>query len=80
MNKKARQKAASSVERDFYKLLNNSKFGIQCRNNIDNCILELLCDEIAEISYIKKFCTIFRKETYKDIFSPTVMREEIYAE
>lgn len=30
MNQKARQKAASSVERDFYKLLNNSKFGIQC--------------------------------------------------
>ena len=78
MNQKARQKATSSVERDFYKLLNNSNPGIDCRNNIDNCILEPLYDEIGEIAYIKKFCTIFSNETYRDFFSPTVMREEIY--
>ena len=78
MNQKARQKATSSVERDFYKLLNNSNLGIDCRNNIDNCILEPLYDEIGEIAYIKKFCTIFGNETYRDFFSPTVMREEIY--
>ena len=35
MNQKGRQNATSSVEKDFYKLLNNSKFGIDCRNNID---------------------------------------------
>ena len=40
MNQKARQKATSSVEKDFYKLLNSSNFGIDCRNNINNCILE----------------------------------------
>ena len=33
MNQKARQKAISPVERDFYKLLNNSNFGIDCRNS-----------------------------------------------
>ena len=38
MNQKARQKATSPAERDFYKLLNNFNFGIDCRNNIDNCI------------------------------------------
>ena len=32
MNQKARQKATSPVERDFYKLLNISNFGIDCRN------------------------------------------------
>ena len=78
MNQKARQKAASSVERDFYKLLNNSNLGIDCRKNIDNCILQPLYDEIGEIAYIKKFCTIFGNETYRDFSSPTVMREEIY--
>ena len=36
MNQNAKQKAGSSVERDFYKLMNNSNFGIECRNNIDN--------------------------------------------
>ena len=32
MNQKSWQKATSSVERDFFKLLNNSNFGIDCRN------------------------------------------------
>ena len=59
MNQKSRQKATSSVERDFFKLFSNSKFGIDCRNNIDNCILEPLYDDLAEISYVKKFTTIF---------------------
>ena len=36
MNQKSRQKATSSGEKDFYKLCNNSNFGIDCRNNIDN--------------------------------------------
>ena len=36
MNQKARQKTTSSVERDFYKLLNDSNFGIDCQNNMDN--------------------------------------------
>ena len=46
MNQKARQTASSSVEKDFYKLLNNSNFGIDCRNNIDNCYLEPIYDDI----------------------------------
>ena len=80
MNQKARQKATSSVERDFYKLLNNSNVGIYCRNNIDNCILKPFNDEVAEISYIKKFYTIFGNDAYRDFFSPTVMRKEIRSE
>ena len=46
MNPKSKQQATSSVERDFFKLLNNSNFGIDCRNNIDNCILEPLYDDL----------------------------------
>ena len=59
MNQKATQKATSPVERDFQKLLNNANFGNDCKNNIDNCKLEPIYDEIGEISYIKKFDTIF---------------------
>ena len=40
MNQKALQKATSPVERNFYKLLNNVNFGIDYRNNIDNCRLK----------------------------------------
>ena len=73
-------KATYSAEHDFHNLLNNSNYGIDCQNNIDNCILELLYDEIEEIVYIKKFCPIFGNEMYRDFFSLTVMREEIYSE
>ena len=77
MNQKPRQKATSSVERDFFKLLNNSNFGINCRNNIDNCILEPLYDDSTEISFIKKFTTIFSDDTFRNFFSPALFREEI---
>ena len=76
-NQKAKQKAISSVEKDFYKLLNNSNFGIDCRNNIDNCILEALYDEFTEISYIKKFTKIYNGDTFRNFFSPSLLREEI---
>ena len=59
MNQKAGQKATSSVERDFYKLLNNANFGIDYRNNIDNCSFEPMYDKISEIAYIKRFVCIF---------------------
>ena len=77
MNQKSRQRATSSVERDFYKLPNNSNFGIDCGNNIDNYMLEPLFDDFEEISYIKKFTTIFNDDTFRDFFSPALLREEI---
>ena len=77
MNQKARQTTSSSVEKDFYKLLNNSNFGIDCRNNIDNCYLEPIYDDSLEISYIKIFSTIFSNDTFRDFFSPNTLREEI---
>ena len=36
MNQKSRQEAKNSTEKDFYKLINNSNFGYDCRNNLDN--------------------------------------------
>ena len=53
MNQKLRQTATSSVEKDFYRLLNNSNFGIDCRNNIGNCFLEPIYDDFSEICYMK---------------------------
>ena len=59
MKQKSRQKATSPVGRDFYKLLNNNNFGIDCRNNIDNCHFEPIYDEISEIAYIKQYDSTF---------------------
>ena len=77
MIQRSRQKATTSVKRDFFKLLNNSNFGIDCCNNIDNCIFEPLYDNLGKISYIKKFPTIFNDDTFRHFFSPEHMKEEI---
>ena len=77
MNQKSRQNAVSSVERYFFKLLNNSNSGIDCRNNIDNFILELLHDDLGEISYIKSFTTIFNNNTFRHFLSRINLKEEI---
>ena len=74
MNQKSRQQATSCVERDFLKLLHNRNFGIDYKNNIDNFILESLDDGFIEISYIKKFPTIFNDDTFSNLFSPTLLR------
>ena len=45
MNQKARQKETFPAERDSYKFLNNANFGINCRNNIENCKLKQIYNE-----------------------------------
>ena len=77
MNQKSRQKAISPVECDFYKLLNNANFGIDCRNNIGNCTLKPIYDEISEIAYIKRFDSIFDNENYRNFYDVEIMREEV---
>ena len=58
-NQKARQQSQNNVEKDFYKLLNNSNFGYDCRNNLDNCTFVPIFDEIDDISYLKKYYSYF---------------------
>ena len=77
MDQKSRQVGTSPAKRDFFKLLNNSNFGIDCHNSIDNCILDPIYGNLGEISDIKKFTTIFNDEAYRDSFSPELMKEEI---
>ena len=49
LNQNARKTAKTSVEKNFYKLLNNSNFGNDCRNNIGNCKLELIQGGLKEL-------------------------------
>ena len=59
MNQKSRQNAKNSIEKDFYKLMNNANFGFDCRNNANNLKFEQLIDEINELTYIKKYYNLF---------------------
>ena len=55
----SRQQAKNKIEKDFYKLLNNSNFGCDCRNNLDNCQFIPIFDDLQEVSYIKKYYNFF---------------------
>ena len=59
MNQKSRQEAKNSIEKDFYKLMNNSNFGYDCRNNLDNCQFVPIFDELKEIMYLKWYYNYF---------------------
>ena len=55
MNQKSRQESKNSIEKDFYKLMNNLNFGYDCRNNIDNCEFVPIFGEYNEITFISRY-------------------------
>ena len=55
----SRQHAKNNIEKGFYKLLNNSNFGYDCRNNLDNCQFIPIFDELQETNYLKKYHIFF---------------------
>ena len=60
MNQKSRQNTENSIEKDFYKVMNNSNFGYDCRNNLDNCQFVPVFDELKEITYLKRYYKGFK--------------------
>ena len=70
------QNGKSDMEKNFYKLINNSNFGYDCRNNFGNCFLSPVIDELEEISYIRKHQRIF-DPSLKDFFSSHLLEKQI---
>ena len=62
MNLVTCQNAQTDVEKDFHKLMNNAKFGYDCRNNADNCYFSPVYDEIDELSFAKRYQNIFDQD------------------
>ena len=77
MSQDARKAAKTKVEKDFYKLLNNSNFGYDCRNNIGNCNVELLYDGVEEIKFIEKYTDIFSDYKMKEFFTEHALCQQI---
>ena len=77
MNQKAWQEDKNSIESDFCKLLNNANFGFDCRNNLDNCVLEPVNDEVQELSFVRKYHrNLFDKELAPFV-NLRILQEEI---
>ena len=75
-NQVSRQNAKNNIEKDFYKLLNNSNFRYDCRNNLDNCQFVLIFDELKEVSYLKKYYNFF-DPTVKDFVTAELIKQDI---
>ena len=59
MNQRSRQLSKNDFKKDFFKLMNNSSFGYDCRNNLDNCKFMPVFDELGEITYVNRYHNIF---------------------
>ena len=76
MNQVSRQNALTDVEKDFYKLMNSSNFGYDCRNNADNCFFQLIYEEIEELSYAMRYQNVFDQQI-SDFVSSEILERQI---
>ena len=74
MNQNSRQQAKDEVTKDFFKLMNNSNFGYDCRNNLENCKFNPIFDELNEITNVTRYDSIFQKNM-EDFVSPEIIRQ-----
>ena len=68
MNQKSRQQSKNNVEKCFYKLMKNSNFGYDCRNNLDNCKSVPIFDEYKELTHIHRY-NIFNQKVSQFVTS-----------
>ena len=74
-NQKSGQNAKNSVEKDFYKLINNQNFGYDCRNNLDSFQFVSIYNKLKEITYIKKHYNFFDPKVSKFVTSDLIAQE-----
>ena len=75
MNQKSRQLSKNNVEKDFYKLMNNSNFGYDCRNNLDNCKFVPIFDEFREVTYVNRYHNIFDQKVSQFVTSDLLKKQ-----
>ena len=80
MNQKSRQLSKNKIEKDFYKLMNNSNFSYDCRNNLDNCKFVPIFDKLKKITYINRYFNFFDLRVSKFVTGDLIRQdiEETY--
>lgn len=55
--------------------MNNANFGVDCRNNVNNSTFDPIIDEINEISYLKKYYSLFNNKISGFVNSEVLEKE-----
>ena len=79
MNQVSPKNATTDVERDFFKLMKNSNFGFDCRNNANNYFFRPTYDEIEDLSYAKKYQNVFNQDI-SDFISSEILERQLEEE
>ena len=69
MNQNSRQNAENSIEKDFYKFMNNSSFVYDSRNHLDNYQVVPIFEELKEITYLKRYYNYFHSKVSRFVSS-----------
>ena len=75
MNQKSRQLSKNNVEKDFYKLMNNSNFWYDCRNNLDNCKFVPIFDEFREVTFVNWYHNILDQKVSQFVISDLLKQQ-----
>ena len=67
------------VQANFLKLLNNTNFGFECRDNCQNKSLDLIYDENAEVGFISKYNKYDTNNCFLDLDAKIKNIEEYYS-
>ena len=71
-----KKEAETDMEKDFYKLLNNSNFGYDCCSNWDNYSFQVTSCQIEVLTYVQKFRNLFDPEVSASVNSQ-LLKEEV---
>ena len=55
--------------------MNNSNFGCDCRNNLDNCQYVTIFDELKEITYVKRSYNYFDSKVWTFVTADLIKQE-----
>ena len=75
MNQKSRQLSKNNVEKDFYKLMNNSNFWYDCRNNLDNSKFVSIFDEFREVTFVNWYHNILDQKVSQFVISDLLKQQ-----